>query len=380
MDCGTVIVLALAGSQAHGTAGEESDVDIRGVSVAPLSARLSLFGMPEQHEGALPAALEPEIARALRAHPTAKQAAENKLECVIFDVAKFLRLCIAANPNALEVLFADERDWLVATETWRALHRERHRFLTRKVQQTFLGYAMAQLRKIETHRGWLLNPPARKPTRADFGLPEAAGTTSRDDQHRLESAIADTIRRYGIDDLEMPRTTRLAVAERLAELQRDMLAVPADELEERTRAVATHALGLSPGVVATLNAEKRYRASMKQWDAYRAWHTNRNPMRADLERAHGYDTKHAMHLVRLMRMGVEALERGELDVRRSDAGELIAIREGAVTYEALRQMAEDLRQRMLQAAEDCTLPDEVDPAWVDAIALRIMTADPASPR
>lgn len=380
MDGEAVIVLALAGSQAHGTASDESDVDIRGVAVAPLSARLSLFGMPEHHEGALPAALAPKVIEALRAHPTAKRAVDNKLECAIFDVAKFLRLCVAANPNALEVLFADERDWLVATETWRALHRERHRLLTRKVQQTFLGYAMAQLRKIETHRGWLLHPPARKPNRADFGLPEAAGTTSRDDQHRLESAIADTIRGYGIDDLEMPKTTRIAVAERLAELQRDMLAVPAGELDERIRAVATHALGLSPGVVATLNAEKRYRAAMKHWDAYRAWHANRNPRRAELERAHGYDTKHAMHLVRLMRMGLEALERGELAVRRADADELAAIREGAVTFEALRGMAEDLRQRMLQAAENCTLPEEVDPAWVDAIALRIMTAEPAAPR
>lgn len=37
------IFLTLAGSQAHGTAREGSDVDVRGVCIAPLRLRLSLF-------------------------------------------------------------------------------------------------------------------------------------------------------------------------------------------------------------------------------------------------------------------------------------------------------------------------------------------------
>ena len=76
-----------------------------------------------------------------------------------------------------------------------------HDILTKKVQQTFHGYAMAQLKKIKTHRSWLLNPPTKKPSREDFGLPIAGETLSRDDQNRIEQSIADKIRSYGIHSL-----------------------------------------------------------------------------------------------------------------------------------------------------------------------------------
>lgn len=56
---------------------------------------------------------------------------------------------------------------------------------------------------------------------------------------------------------------------------------------------------------------------------------------------HG-NTKHAMHLVRLLRMGAEALETGILNVKRPDAAELLAIRNGSWTYEELVQYAEDM--------------------------------------
>ncbi len=42
-----------------------------------------------------------------------------------------------------------------------------------------------------------------------------------------------------------------------------------------------------------------------------------------------------MHLVRLMRMGLEVLETGVLRVRREDAEDLNAIRGGRMSYEEL---------------------------------------------
>lgn len=55
---------------------------------------------------------------------------------------------------------------------------------------------------------------------------------------------------------------------------------------------------------------------------------------------HG-NTKHAMHLVRLLRMGEEALETGELIVYRPDAAELLEIRNGSWKYEDLVVYAEE---------------------------------------
>ncbi|KKK59508.1 hypothetical protein LCGC14_3033670, partial [marine sediment metagenome] len=67
-----------------------------------------------------------------------------------------------------------------------------------------------------------------------------------------------------------------------------------------------------------------------------------NEVRSALEEEHGYDTKHAMHLVRLLRMGKEALEEGVLYVKRPDAAELLEIRDGAWTYDKCVAYAEDM--------------------------------------
>lgn len=366
------IFLTLAGSQAHGTAREGSDVDIRGVCVAPLPVRVSLFRSFEQHEGALPEGLAEAVRARLEQHPSASRGLAIKTECVIFDVAKFLGLCAAANPNALEILFASEQDWLLSTSQWQLIYAQRSRFLTKKVQQTFLGYALAQLKKIQTHRSWLLHPPAHKPTREDFGLPPHGGTLSADDQNRIEQSIAEKVRSYGIDNVDMPKASRIALQERLEGLYRDALGASADDVEPRMGAVATAALGVPSEIAATLNAEKRYRAALKHWDSYQTWKAQRNPARAGLERVHGYDTKHAMHLIRLMRMGLEVLETGELRVRRDDAEQLSAIREGAMSFDALLSTANALQQSMVQAAAESQLPVDVDYDWVDALLVEVL--------
>lgn len=372
LDRDTVFV-ALAGSQAHGTDREGSDVDLRGVFVAPVAQRLSLFHSVGQLEGPVGGGVGVAVHGRLLAHSSASRGVSVRTECVLYDVAKFLSLCAAANPNALEILFADERDWMYETPAWRRLHRERYRFLSQKVQQTYLGYAMAQLKRIGTHRSWLLRPPKEKPTREAFGLPDAA-TLSPDDRDRIERSIADTIRNYGIDTVEMPKAARLEVQERLTIFWRDLLHSGEEDFDGRLRAVATHALHLSHEVEAALDAERKYRAAMKHWDAYRTWEASRNPARAELERRYGYDTKHAMHLVRLMRTGLEVLETGELRVRRPDADDLNAIRDGRLTFDELITLASELQGRIERAAARTALPADVDLDFVDRLALELILA------
>lgn len=366
------IFVTIAGSHAHGTARAGSDLDLRGVFVTPLPLRLSLFERSEQYEGPLTDRLREIVLPRLGAHPTAKRLHGGAAECVLYDVAKFIGLCAAANPNALELLFADPEDWLYDTPAWRRLHDDRRMFLTRKVQQTFLGYAMSQLKRIRTHRSWLLHPPAHKPRRANFGLPESS-TIGREDQVRIEQAIRDRVRSYGIDDLDMPKHLRTALQERLESFWHDTLGATDEELAAHLRAVATRSLDLPAEVVSALNAERKYRAAMKNWGSYQTWKAQRNPVRAGLERRHGYDTKHAMHLVRLMRMGLEVVRSGELRVRRPDANELSAIRDGALSYEELIEQAEALERQMIEAAAKSELPSGVDPAEVDALAFELMT-------
>ncbi|MCA9646386.1 MAG: nucleotidyltransferase domain-containing protein, partial [Myxococcales bacterium] len=255
------LFLGLAGSQAHGTAGPESDLDVRGVCTPPLAARLSYREAFEQYEGALPEALFASIRDKLT--PAQLHAAGSvKLECVIFDLTKFVRLCSQSNPNTLEILFTPEDAWLLVHPLWRRLHAERRRFLSLQAERSHVGYALNQLQRIKTHRGWLLNPPKAQPARQSFGLP-AEATLNRADRERIQQAIANRIADWDI------------------------------EASDATEALATESLGLPQGVVDALAAERRYRAAMRQWEAYRTWQKQRNPARAALEAQHGYDTKHA---------------------------------------------------------------------------------------
>src|SRR5450631_708909 len=104
---------------------------------------------------------------------------------------------------------------------------------------------------------------------------------------------------------------------------------------------------------------KKYRAALKHWDSYQTWKNQRNPARAEIERAHGYDTKHAMHLIRLMRMGLEVLKTGELHVRRDDAEQVSVIRDGGLSFDDLLVMAGDLQQSMQDASAATELPQDI---------------------
>jgi hypothetical protein len=80
-----------------------------------------------------------------------------------------------------------------------------------------------------------------------------------------------------------------------------------------------------------------------------------------------------MHLVRLMRMGLEVLQTGDLRVRRDDADELASIRDGAVPFAELLTLADTLHAGIDTAAQATSLPSDVDPVRVDALVQSLLT-------
>ena len=63
-------------------------------------------------------------------------------------------------------------------------------------------------------------------------------------------------------------------------------------------------------------------------------------------------------------------------MRREDADELIAIREGAHSYEELLTTAAQLTKAMESALATTKLPDDVDRASIDALTFRLMAETP----
>jgi predicted nucleotidyltransferase len=117
------------------------------------------------------------------------------------------------------------------------------------------------------------------------------------------------------------------------------------------------------------DAERGYRAALKEWQQYERWRAERNPVRAALEASHGYDTKHAMHLCRLLKMGREILVEGVVLVRRPDADWLRGVRDGALTYEELIQWAEPYVEQLGTWLEQSSLPAEPDHQAAEALVV-----------
>lgn len=116
-----VIYRCVVGSRAYGLEEDGSDVDRRGIYLAPADLQWSLLGVPEQLER------------------------EETQECY-WELEKFLRLALRANPNVLECLYSPLVE--EASPLAEELLAMRECFLTTQVYQTYNGYVMSQFKKL----------------------------------------------------------------------------------------------------------------------------------------------------------------------------------------------------------------------------------------
>jgi len=93
-------------------------------------------------------------------------------------------------------------------------------------------------------------------------------------------------------------------------------------------------------------------------------HTNR----PELVAVHGYDTKFAMHALRLGVQGVELLSTGRitLPVPGPDLGYLRAVRRGDIGLEEVRDAVDRAERELARLRDAADLPDQPDRDWVDA--------------
>lgn len=262
------------GSHAYGLARPESDLDIRGIAIPPSSYFFGFARAFEQHES---------------------KGRGEAPDLVIFDIRKFFKLAADSNPNVVELLWVPDDCHRLVTPIAERLIANRDLFLSKRAKHTFSGYAVSQLKRIKTHRRWLLSPPDHEPTRREFGLPETT---------LLAPDIMGAIASFETKDVDPARL-------------------------------------FSSEVMSVYQRERAYHNAFREWKQYENWRATRNPARAALEAKFGYDTKHAMHLVRLMRMCREVLTTGQVVVRRPDREELLAVRAGAWSYDTLIEWAEE---------------------------------------
>lgn len=94
--------------------------------------------------------------------------------------------------------------------------------------------------------------------------------------------------------------------------------------------------------------------------------------RKKLVEQHGYDTKNAAHLIRILRMGIEYLTDGRLHVEREDKQELLAIKRGEWTLERVQQEAERMFVLAQEAFVRSTLPAQPDQRAAEQLCMGLI--------
>ena len=118
-----IILLVLGGSHAYGTDTENSDIDIRGISLNNKSEVLLL----KDYE----------------------QVEDNDTDTKVYSFNKMMQLLCKSNPNVIEILGCKPEHYLVLNDIGKELLDNRHMFLSKLCIHTFGNYGNSQCRRLE---------------------------------------------------------------------------------------------------------------------------------------------------------------------------------------------------------------------------------------
>lgn len=338
------VLLMRHGSHAYGTNTASSDEDFKGVAIPP---KEYFFGSNLVFEQAELKAPDP--------------------DAVIYSMKKFFNLAADCNPNIIEVLHTDPADHFIVDPIGEIILDHKDDFLSKKIKHTFLGYSVSQLKRIKTHKKWIMNPPSEPPTRASLGLPEQT-LIPADQLMAAQSEVQKELDRFQFDFMEdLEESKKIEIRGVMSSMLSELKITAETHFEAAARKI-----GISDNFIEIMQKERQYTAAKREWDQYQNWKKTRNPARSALEEKYGYDTKHAYHLVRLIRMCREVLTTGKVIVKRPDREELLAIRNGAWSYEKLIDFAETEEQDLKLVYDSCTvLPNKPDKKKLDALCIKL---------
>ena len=255
-----------------------------------------------------------------------EQYVDDNTDTVIYGFNKMIRLLLDCNPNSFEVLGLPIEKYMIVSPLGQELLDNRHLFLSKRAIKAFGGYASAQLRRLQ-------NAIAR----------DALSQSDRE-RHILNSV------QNALDDFNRKNTNvaggsmRLFIDKAVSEGLDTEIFVDAcyDRLPLRDY----------NSLIETL------RNVVRDYDKV----GHRNHKKDD-----NHLNKHAMHLIRLLMMAIDILEKHEIiTCRQDDLPLLMRIREGgfmlpdSTMSNEFFEMLDQYEQRFQEAAKNTTLPDNPD--------------------
>lgn len=344
-----LIYKVVSGSHAYGLNTPESDVDTRGLFVAPLKVVLSLFQNVEQVQ-------------------------DSTCDSQIFELRKYLHLLQSMNPNILELLWIPEKHIQYKHPVMDILIQNRSKLLSSKVKFTYAGYAMAQMKRLRGHQKWITNPQSEKPPALwDYVryIP-VSGIEPKEDvigkqlvKNAITNYTATKVNEHTYK-LWFDKEKRFPVGFLLREDQ-----TTPNSVDVALGKITDCELDFVGTVILDLEA---YQEKLKKWKQYWEWKENRNEKRAVLEEETGYDCKHASHTLRLLFAVKTILTEGVVPVELPEEQRKIVmeVKQGKWKYDNMFELAEEMDAGLQTLYEKTSLPREVEKDFVDNLYFQIL--------
>lgn len=328
----------ISGSQAYGTQVEGSDIDLKGVYMAPIEQLLGL-----EMQG---------------------QINEYNNNHAYYELGKFMDLLAKSNPNMLEMLFIP-KDCVLYKHPLMDLI-DPSIFISKACKDTFAGYAQTQIKKARGLKKKMLNPvePSRK-TVLDFCF-------AIWDHHSMP--LTHWLEKHGLNQSDCG-LVNIPNAEGLYALFHSPIGEYKGIIQsENANEISYSSTSKSAKPLVHVRFNKNgYQSHCKEYKEYWNWVKKRNDERYQNTLSHGkrYDAKNMMHTFRLLNMALEIGTESKVQVRRTDRDFLLAIRSGQYEYKDLLEMAENKLQEIESVFKTADLPDEVDKDKVNEILVNM---------
>lgn len=361
-----IIFRGIVGSQAHGTAGEGSDVDIATIYMCDNSELLGL-NYKEQDD------IDKDNRR--------------------YELNKFIKLLMVGNPNMLEIMNLPEDCILETSPEWNIILEHKDLFLTKQLRRTFSEYAKAQISKakgLNKKINWEKDKTERKDV-LDFCYFIECYLTGNSD------TVAIPVKKWLLDNGYLQEQCGLVGIEHLRYCNIMYIDERQGYTSDNPRFNEVSQELNFKGIVQDINLSNDistssvpkycvpkgilyfnkdgYSSHCKDYKEYQTWLEKRNPTRYETNKKHGqeYDSKNLSHVVRLLKTARDIVESKKIIVRRTEdeIDYLVKIKKGEVNLDEIVQWAENEYLIIEQLFEKSDLPDEVNQDLCNQLILKI---------
>jgi predicted nucleotidyltransferase len=246
----------------------------------------------------------------------------------IHSPKKIITLLNKQNPTALEMVYTEERFIKKESKYSRLLRKYRDLFLSQQCFEAYGGYATQQLMRIKAGMDKVTENDKNKHLLSTL--------------NRLITTFSTNYNAYTNGGIIINRVYMEDSGKQFADVGIHFDSIPMHQLS---------------GMVSEMTN------TMKTYNKV----NNRNKKPAEKL------SKHAMHLIRILINGIEALENGIINVYMHKHREfLLDVRNEKYTWEQIFEIVEELEVRLNQAKQKTILPPSTDFAKINAIYQEIM--------